>query len=115
INKLVGQLPENLPAPVVIVVHMASTSSADFIAYQLQKFTKLRRKVAVNKELIKEGTIYLAPADHHMLVSRNYIIVTKGPRQNQFRPAIDPLFRSAAASYGKDVIGIVLTGLLQDG
>jgi two-component system chemotaxis response regulator CheB len=115
LNKLVEQLPEDFPASVFIVMHMATTSSADFVAKRLQKHTKLKCKAAENKELIQPGVIYVAPADHHLLISGNYIIVTQGPRENQFRPAIDPLFRSAAASYGSLVIGIILTGMLNDG
>ncbi len=115
LHKLVAQLPEDLPASVFIVIHMAATSSAEFVVHRLQKQTSLTCKVAVNKELIHPGVIYLAPEDHHLLISGNYLLVTQGPRENQFRPAVDPLFRSAAVSYGPNVIGVVLTGMLNDG
>lgn len=115
LNQLMEQLPEKLPAAVFIVLHMASTSSAEFVATRLQKHTNHICKVAENNEHIKVGTIYLAPADHHLLISGKHIYITQGPRENQFRPAVDPLFRSAAAHYGAAVIGIILTGMLQDG
>jgi two-component system chemotaxis response regulator CheB len=115
LNKLIQQFPENLPAAVFVVIHMAATSSADFVVKQMRKVTRNTCKVATNKELIQPGHIYLAPADHHLLISGNYMLVNQGPRENQFRPSIDPLFRSAAASSGASVIGIILTGMLQDG
>src|SRR5687768_13454593 len=109
LNQLMEQLPEELPAAVFIVLHMAATSSAEFVTTRLQKHTRHTCKVAENNEHIKDGNIYLAPADHHLLISGNHIFVTQGPRENQFRPAVDPLFRSAAASFGSAVIGIILT------
>jgi two-component system chemotaxis response regulator CheB len=66
-------------------------------------------------ERIKAGLIYVAPPDHHMLVERNRVLVKKGPKENRFRPSIDALFRSAAYVYGPRVIGVVLTGMLNDG
>lgn len=113
--KLVAQLPGEMPAAVFIVVHMAATSSAEFLVQRLQKQTNHTCKVASHQELIQPGFIYLAPADHHLIISGNYTLITQGPRENQFRPAIDTLFRSAAASYSSHVIGIVLTGMLTDG
>jgi two-component system, chemotaxis family, protein-glutamate methylesterase/glutaminase len=64
---------------------------------------------------IKPGLIYVAPPDHHLLVERGYMRLTRGPRENWARPAIDPLFRSAARAYGPSVIGVILTGMLNDG
>ncbi len=69
----------------------------------------------VDGDPIRPGRIYVAPNDHHMLLERGYIRVAKGPKENRFRPAIDPLFRSAAYMYGPRVIGVVLTGALDDG
>lgn len=64
---------------------------------------------------LRPGRIYFAPPDHHLLVSPGHVHVTKGPRENRFRPAIDPLFRTAARYYGDRVIGVILTGMLNDG
>ena len=115
LSNLMEQLPEEMPAAVFIVLHMSATSSAAFVSSRLQKFTRHTCKVAEHLENIQTGTVYLAPADHHLLVSGNNIFVTQGPRENQFRPSVDTLFRSAAANYGAGVIGIILTGMLQDG
>lgn len=70
---------------------------------------------AVDNEPIEPGHIYIAPSDHHLLVEAGRVRVTRGPKENRFRPAVDPLFRSAAYSYGSRVVGVVLTGALDDG
>jgi two-component system, chemotaxis family, protein-glutamate methylesterase/glutaminase len=66
-------------------------------------------------ESFKRGHVYLAPSDQHLLLVRGKALVTKGARENRYRPAIDPLFRTAAVAYGKGVIGVILTGYLDDG
>ena len=71
--------------------------------------------MAEDGEAFEQGTIYIAPPDHHMLVKERTVLVTKGARENRSRPAIDPLFRSAAVAHGPKVIGVVLTGMLDDG
>lgn len=69
----------------------------------------------VHGQAFADGRIYVAPADHHMMIRRGRILVTKGAQENRSRPGIDPLFRSAAVAYGNEAIGVVLTGLLDDG
>jgi len=64
---------------------------------------------------IQPGFIYVAPPDHHLLIDDHHIAVKRGPKENGFRPSIDALFRSAASSYGPGVIGVVLSGALNDG
>jgi two-component system chemotaxis response regulator CheB len=68
-----------------------------------------------DNEAISRGTIYVAPPDHHLIVKRGYVRTVRGPQENGFRPAIDPLFRTAASAYGPRVIGVVLSGGLDDG
>jgi len=115
LKGLVAQLPQTFPAPVFVVQHMAADANAAILAHALDKAGSLRCVVAVNGMRFKPGTIYVAPVDNHLLVKRTHVIVTKGARENRYRPAIDPLFRSAAVTHGPHVISVVLTGRLDDG
>ncbi len=114
IMEMVKGLPVDLPVAMFIVQHIPAyaRSRLDTI---LQAHTKLRVKQAVDGEAITAGTIYIAIPDRHLLVENDRVVVSKGPRENRFRPAVDALFRSAAQSYRERVIGIVLSGALNDG
>jgi two-component system chemotaxis response regulator CheB len=114
-SQLVATFKEDLNASVFIVIHISKNAMPEVIANHLQKQTKLPVKVAVDGDPICNKMIYLAPSDHQMMVDANSIIVQKGAYENHYRPSIDVLFRSAAASYGSCVTGIVLTGMLDDG
>lgn len=112
--RLVAGLPAGFSASVFVVWHTAPGLKS-VLPRVLQKAGALPAAHAADGEPIRAGRIYVAPNDHHMLLERGYIRVTKGPKENRFRPAIDPLFRSAAYVYGPRVIGVVLTGGLDDG
>ncbi len=113
--RLLSQLPANFPATLFIVNHIAPTLNATVLIDAISKKCKLPCKFPYHGEKVLPGYVYLAPPDFHMLVSNEQILVTHGPHENRSRPAIDPLFRSAAVSYGSRVIGIILSGLLDDG
>lgn len=115
LGLLVAQLPADFAAAVLIVHHMGATGSNDAMLQVLNRAGTLPCKQAKNGERIVAGRIYLAPPDNHLMVSGGKILITKGARENRARPAIDPLFRSAAVDYGNAVIGVVLTGFLDDG
>ncbi|MBT2559120.1 chemotaxis protein CheB [Hymenobacter sp. ISL-91] len=115
LTRLVSQLPASLPAAVLIVQHLAPTSSGPHLVGRLQKATRLVCALATDGQALEAGHLYLAPPDRHLLVQSGQMLVTKGPRENNFRPAVDALFRSAAAYHGAAVVGVVLTGLLHDG
>ncbi|MBA9079158.1 chemotaxis protein CheB [Rufibacter quisquiliarum] len=115
LTKLVSQLPADLPASIFIVQHLARESNVEILVNRLQMNTQLVCEVAEHEKTFEPGHLYFCPQDHHLLLQRGRMLVTKGPRENLFRPAIDPLFRSAAAAYDSRVIGIILTGMLQDG
>lgn len=115
IDKLVAQLRADVPASLFVVQHMAADANGDALLHQLRKHDTLGCKLAQNGETFKPGTIYIAPPDQHMLVKERTMLVTKGARENRSRPAIDPLFRSAAVTHGSRVIGVLLTGMLDDG
>lgn len=113
-ETLVSQLPSNLPAAVFIVWHI-SPDYPSLLPEILAKSTPLRVKHATGKEPIRPGHIYVAPPDRHLLVEWGNVRLSRGPKENRFRPAIDVLFRSAARSYGERVLGVVLSGSLDDG
>ena len=116
INALIdflGALPE-VPAALFVVVH-TSPQGGGLLAEVLSRAGSWRTSYARDGEAIEHGRIYVAPADHHLLVKRNQVRTVRGPRENRFRPAIDPLFRTASHAYGARVIGIVLSGGLDDG
>jgi two-component system, chemotaxis family, protein-glutamate methylesterase/glutaminase len=114
LEKLVAGLPADLPAALFIVWHLAPGVKS-VLPMVLAKAGALPATNPKDGDAIKPGRIYVGPNDHHMLLERGYIRITKGPKENRFRPAIDPLFRSAAYVYGTRVIGVVLSGALDDG
>jgi two-component system chemotaxis response regulator CheB len=114
LKRLVADLPEDFQASIFIVWHLASDAYG-VLPEVLNRSEKLFAANAVNGEPIEPNRIYVAPPDHHLLIERDRILVTKGPKENRFRPAVDPLFRSAAYAYGAQVIGVILSGALDDG
>jgi two-component system chemotaxis response regulator CheB len=115
LDKLIVQLRSDLRATIFIVQHMAANANGEALLHKLGKHETFSCKLGEHGERFKQGTIYIAPPDHHMLVKERTILVTKGARENRSRPAIDPLFRSAAVSHGPRVVGVLLTGMLDDG
>jgi two-component system, chemotaxis family, protein-glutamate methylesterase/glutaminase len=114
LGKLVANLPQELPAAMLVVLHVLSTGTS-VLPSILARASALPATSARHGERIERGHIYVAPPDHHMLVADEHIGLTRGPRENGHRPAIDPLFRSAARSRGDRVIAVVLSGALDDG
>ena len=114
LRELVRSIPPTFPAPLCVVLHLAPDSPG-LIPDILGRAGPLRALHPSDRQRLEAGTIYVAPPDHHLLVEPGRLRVTKGPRENRFRPAIDPLFRSAAQVYGPAAIGIILTGNLDDG
>jgi two-component system chemotaxis response regulator CheB len=112
--EIAAGLPRGLPASLFVAVH-GSPDSPGFLPDVLSRAGPLPASHAVDSERFRHGRIYVAPPDRHMLLTERSIKVTRGPRENGFRPAVDPLFRSAAEGHGSRVIGIVLSGGLNDG
>jgi two-component system chemotaxis response regulator CheB len=112
--QLTSRLPKDLPAVILIVVHVSS-SVPSFLPQVLRRKCKLPVAHARNNETMQAGHVYIAPPNHHMLVQDGKLRLTHGPRQNGHRPAIDLLFDTAASHHGQCVIGIVLSGMLDDG
>lgn len=111
---LVRSLPAQLPAAIFIVQHIPPHSPSQ-IPHILERSGLLPVSHPADRTVIEPGHIYVAPPDQHMLLEAGQIRVVRGPRENRSRPAVDPLFRSAAVAYSERVVGIVLTGALDDG
>ncbi|GAB3687420.1 chemotaxis protein CheB [Spirosoma flavus] len=114
LKELVAVLPADFKASIFVVMHV-SAHSPSYLPEILTTAGKLKAIHPKDGEPIQQGHIYIAPPDHHLLIEYDQVIVKKGPKENRFRPSIDALFRSAAYMHGPRVIGIVLTGLLDDG
>jgi two-component system, chemotaxis family, protein-glutamate methylesterase/glutaminase len=115
LDELIGQLPTDLNAAIFIVQHLAPQGSGENLVDRLSAHRAFKCKLANDGEKFRPATIYIARPDYHLLVGKSALLVTKGARENRYRPAIDPMFRSAAVAHGARVIGVVLTGSLDDG
>jgi two-component system chemotaxis response regulator CheB len=111
--QLFSMLPPNLRAIIGCVLHRGAAIGR--LAEVLGRRSSLPVVEPQSGDEVKRGVIYLAPADHHMLFEQGKVTINRGPREHSTRPAIDPLFRSAAETYGKRVVGVVLTGCGEDG
>jgi two-component system chemotaxis response regulator CheB len=114
LSSLVAGLPPDLPAAVFVVVHILAQTTSH-LPQILDRAGPLPAAHAVDGEPIRQGRIYCAPPDLHLMVEREHVRLVRGPKENRCRPAIDPLFRTAARAYGTRVVGVVLTGALDDG
>jgi two-component system, chemotaxis family, protein-glutamate methylesterase/glutaminase len=114
LRTMMGALPMDLAAALLAVVHTSPTALG-YLDRVLARAGRLPVAYANDNEPIRDRRLVLAPPDRHLLVKPDHLRVTRGPRENRFRPAIDPLFRTAAAAYGARVVGVVLSGALDDG
>ncbi len=112
--QIVRALPADFPAAVCVVVH-TPPYAVSRLARILDRAGALPALNARDGSPLQPGRIYVAPPNSHLLVRGGYIQLSRGPRENHTRPAIDPMFRTAARAYGSRVIGIILSGALYDG
>ncbi|UOQ77615.1 chemotaxis protein CheB [Hymenobacter sp. 5516J-16] len=112
--ELVRTLPHDFPASIFVVQHVAPYAPS-LLPELLSRESALPAKHPRDGEQMRPGVIYVAPPDQHLLIEQDKVLVKSGPKENRFRPSIDALFRSAAYGYGPRVIGVVLTGYLDDG
>jgi two-component system chemotaxis response regulator CheB len=115
IEELVMQLKPEMDAAFFVVIHLSRKGVGDVLFQRMKQLSVLPCKVATGGEPIKKGNIYIAPPDNHMLIANGKIVIGKGAQENRWRPSVNNLFRSAAANYNSRVIGIILTGMLDDG
>ncbi|MFC6739330.1 chemotaxis protein CheB [Methylobacterium tardum] len=114
LKTILGTLPKDLPAAVFVVVHIPARSLG-LLATVTAAAAHMPVHPAADGMAITPGNIYLGVPDYHLILADGRIRLGRGPRENMARPSIDPLFRSAAVSYGPRVIGVLLSGLLNDG
>jgi len=107
-------LPADLPAAVLVVLHLPAGATS-FLAPILTRSGPLPAVVAGGGEPLRRGQIQVAPPDHHLLVMDAQVALSRGPTENGHRPSINALFRSAAVAAGPAVIGVQLSGVLDDG
>jgi two-component system, chemotaxis family, protein-glutamate methylesterase/glutaminase len=114
LTEIVRRLPAGLEASVFVVLH-TGPETPTLLPDILRGRGSLPVEVVSGEEDIRSGRIYVAASDHHLLLKRGFVRAIRGPRENGFRPAVDPLFRTAARAYGPRVIGVVLSGGQNDG
>lgn len=114
LKQIVAELPADLAAALFIAIHIPMDMPS-MLPDILARAGKLSAKHPSDGEKIEHGHIYVAPPDRHLTVRQGHVEIQKGPRENRHRPAIDPLFRTAARAYGSRVIGVILSGYLDDG
>lgn len=114
VTQLVQQLPNNLPAALLVVLHLPSNGFS-VLPQILSRAGALPALHPADRTPIEPGQIYVAPPNRHLVVQRGKLRLSSGPRENGFRPSIDVLFRSAARCYQQRVIGVILSGTLDDG
>lgn len=114
LSLLARELPADLPSAIFVALHIPAHSPS-LLPQILNRHGRLPASHPADGEAIRPGRIYIAPPDHHLLLEPDRIRLIRGPRENGHRPAVDPMFRSAALAYGPRVVGVVLTGTLDDG
>jgi two-component system chemotaxis response regulator CheB len=116
--EILPLLPATFPVPIVLVQHMPPMFTR-FLAERLDSQSPLTIREAAGGEELRPGHVYIAPGDYHMVVQRHgtrvVTALNQAPPENSCRPAVDVLFRSVAAVYGRNALGLVLTGMGQDG
>lgn len=114
VTKLVRNLPADLPAAIFVAIHVPPHRTS-ILPKILSRAGAIAATHPEDGEIIQPGCIYVAPSDQHLMIQDSRIRLLRGPKENGFRPAIDPLFRTAARTYKGRVIGVILSGSLDDG
>lgn len=114
LKRLLAIFPADLAASVFVTLHLAPSSESE-LAQVLARSTPLEVKFAEDRMQTRLGCVYLAPPDRHLVINDGDVGLIHGPLENRARPAIDPMFRSAAVRRRSRVIGVILTGQLDDG
>src|SRR5687767_4754092 len=114
LETILQGLPHDLPASVLVVMHTAP-EGAGALPLVLSRVSRMPVAFPEAGQPLERSRVFVAPPDHHLLLAGTTIHILHGPRENGFRPAVDPLFRSAASEFGSRVVGVILSGALDDG
>jgi two-component system chemotaxis response regulator CheB len=116
IQALLRELPRTLPASLFITLHrLLNRDDPDALLRILANGTQLVMGPAQDQQPFHTGHVYMAPAEHHLVLENGMMRLERSPKEQNARPCIDVLFKSAAATYGHRVIGVLLSGMLSDG
>ncbi len=115
LSEMVQHLKKGLDVAYCIVLHLSRKGIGDYVVHRLGKFTSMTCSLATNDAPVEKDNIYIARPNQHLLIKDNKFMLGAGPEENRWRPSIDVLFRSAAVAYSSHAIGIILSGLLDDG
>src|SRR5581483_7824274 len=113
-SRVVRALPADLGAPELVVLHLGPNARS-FLPSILARASSMPVTRAADGASLETNHVFVAPPDHHLVVVDGLMRVVRGPHENRHRPAIDPLFRSAALSYREGTVAVVLSGALDDG
>jgi two-component system, chemotaxis family, protein-glutamate methylesterase/glutaminase len=114
VTRLISLLPSDFSASIYVVIHIPASRPSSLPSI-LQKAGRLKARHPKPNEVPRNGIIYVGPPNFHLLLKNEGLVLGRGPRENGHRPAIDPLFRTAVQTYGRRAIGILLSGMLDDG
>jgi two-component system, chemotaxis family, protein-glutamate methylesterase/glutaminase len=114
VTRLLTEFGADFPAPLFVVLHLAPMSN-EWLSARFARLTGLRVSSPEQEEPLEVGHIYIARPNRHLIVKEGRVLSSAGPRENLWRPAIDVLFRTAAVAYGSRVIGVLMSGELDDG
>jgi two-component system chemotaxis response regulator CheB len=113
--ELISQLNDQMDTAFFVVMHLSRQAIGGYLVSQMQKYSSLYCTEVEDDTEIKKSTIYFAQPNKHLIIKNGKVKLGCGPQENRWRPSIDVLFRSGAAAYDGRTIGIILTGMLDDG
>lgn len=113
-TRLLARLPADLPAAIAVVLHLSPTFESA-LSSVLARVTPLKVVAAANDIAFESGSVYVGIPDRHLLLADHAVVLKRDAKEHFHRPAVDPLFRSAAQVYGARVVGVILSGAGFDG